>query len=110
MRNRTRRVTIREVLDTAIELERRTMQLYTALVTVFKGQEELRRFWFGMARHEAGHCGALALVESLLEADPSLAATSKVWFDETTVARLRALLGAYLRRRSAASTSSARSP
>lgn len=97
MRSRSRRATIHEVLGIAIELERKTMQLYTVLVTVFKDQDELRRFWFSMARHEAGHCGALTLVESLLETDPSLGDASKVWFDETTVARLRVLLGAYVK-------------
>ena len=97
MRARSRRATIREVLDTALELERKTMQLYTALVATFKKDDELRGFWFAMARHEAGHCGALALVESLVENDPSLAGERKVWFDDTTVARLRALLSAYIK-------------
>jgi hypothetical protein len=97
MRARSRRATIREVLDTALELERKTMQLYTALVAAFKRDDELRGFWFAMARHEAGHCGALALVESLVENDPSLAGDRKVWFDDTTVARLRALLSAYIK-------------
>lgn len=94
---RSRRVTIREVLDTAVELERKTMQLYTLFVTIFRDDDELRRFWFSMARHEAGHCGALALVESLLESDPSLVGARKVWFDERTVVRLRALLTAYIK-------------
>jgi hypothetical protein len=97
MRARSRRATIREVLDTAIELERRTMQLYTTFVRAFKPTDDLRSFWFSMARHEAGHCGALTLVESLLDNDPALAGDHKVWFDETTVARLRALLAAYLK-------------
>jgi hypothetical protein len=94
---RSHRATIREVLDTAIELERKTMQLYTALVRTFKDTDELRGFWFAMARHEAGHCGALALVESLIDSDPSLVGDHKVWFDDTTVARLRSLLTAYLK-------------
>ena len=97
MKTRSRRATIREVLDVAIELERKTMALYTAFVRTFKNTEELRGFWFAMARHEAGHCGALTLVESLLESDPTLADDRKVWFDDTTVARLRALLTAYLK-------------
>jgi hypothetical protein len=97
MKARSRRATIREVLDAAIELERRTMALYTALVRTFKDVDELRGFWFAMARHEAGHCGALALVESLIENDPGLVGDHKVWFDDTTVARLRALLSAYLK-------------
>ena len=50
MRTRGRRATIREVLDVAIELERKTMALYTALVRTFKDTEELRGFWFAMAR------------------------------------------------------------
>ena len=97
MRGRSRRATIREVLDTALELERKTMQLYAALVRSFKDEEPLRSFWFSMARHEAGHCGALGLVESLIETDPSLAGNHKVWLADATVVRLRALLAAYLR-------------
>jgi len=97
MRARSRRATIRDVLDTALDLERKTMQLYAALVRTFKAEEPLRSFWFSMARHEAGHCGALGLVESLLESDPSLAGNQKVWLADSTVARLRALLTAYLR-------------
>jgi hypothetical protein len=50
-----------------------------------------------MARHEAGHCGALALVESLIESDPSLGVAHKVAFDAATVARLRRLLASYLK-------------
>ena len=50
-----------------------------------------------MARHEAGHFGAFALVESMIENDPNLEAGHKVWFDEVTVVRLRSLLIAYLR-------------
>jgi hypothetical protein len=50
-----------------------------------------------MARHEAGHFGALALVESMIQNDPKLEVRRKVWFDEVTVVRLRSLLGAYLR-------------
>jgi hypothetical protein len=50
-----------------------------------------------MARHEAGHCGALQLVEALIESDPTRASETRVWFDEATVVRLRGLLSAYLR-------------
>src|SRR5258708_712155 len=63
-RQRARRVTVREVLDTAIELEKKTMSLYVTFVKAFPRPEEVRNFWFGMARHEAGHCGALSLVRS----------------------------------------------
>jgi len=50
-----------------------------------------------MARHEAGHLGALALVEGVLESEPDLAQYAKVWFDPSTVVRLRSLLSAYNR-------------
>jgi hypothetical protein len=73
------------------------MALYVAFVQAFPRPEEVRNFWFSMARHEAGHCGALALVEAIVDSDPSRATTTRVWFDEHTVARLRALLTAYLR-------------
>src|SRR5437867_8988631 len=94
---RARRTTIREILDAAIELEKRTMALYVGFVKAFPRPEEVRNFWFTMARHEAGHCGALALVESIVESDPRGAARTPVWFDPTTVTRLRSLLTAYLR-------------
>ena len=96
-RQRARRVTVREVLDTAIELEKRTMALYVSFVQAFPRPEEVRNFWFGMARHEAGHCGALALVESIVQTDPKRGERSKVWLDDATVNRLRSLLTAYLR-------------
>ena len=96
-RPRARRVTIREVLDTAIELEKKTMALYVGFVKAFPKPPEVRNFWFTMARHEAGHCGALSLVESVVESDPRAAARTRVWFDPTTVTRLRSLLTAYLR-------------
>jgi rubrerythrin len=96
VRPRARRTTIREVLDAAIELEKKTMTLYLRFVKAFRRPEEVRNFWFGMARHEAGHCGALALVESMVETDPR-AAKTRVWFDPTTVTRLRSLLSAYAR-------------
>ena len=96
-RQRARRVTVREVLDTAIELEKKTMALYVSFVKAFPRPEEVRNFWFGMARHEAGHCGALALVESIVQTDPERGEKSKVWLDEATVSRLRSLLTAYQR-------------
>jgi hypothetical protein len=88
LRARARRTTIREVLDAAIELEKKTMALYLGFVKAFPRPEEVRNFWFGMARHEAAHCGALSLVESMIETD-ARAAKTRVWFDPTTVTRLR---------------------
>jgi hypothetical protein len=63
-RSQARRVAVREVLGTALDLERKVMELYVALVQACPRPEEVRNFWFGMARHEAGHCGALLLVEA----------------------------------------------
>jgi rubrerythrin len=96
-RQRARRVTIREVLDTAIELEKKTMALYVQFVKAFPRPDEVRNFWFTMARHEASHCGALALVEGIVDSDPKTAAKTRVWFEPATVTRLRSLLTAYLR-------------
>lgn len=96
-RQRPRRVTIREVLKTAIALEERTMELYVRFMHAFPDPEEVRNFWFGMARHEAGHCGALSLVESIVKTDPARVSDKAVLFDEHTVTRLRALLSGYLR-------------
>jgi len=96
-RQRARRVTVREVLDIAIELEKKTMALYVAFMNAFPRPEEVRNFWFGMARHEAGHCGALALVESIVQTVPGRGEDAKVWLDEATVSRLRALIAAYSR-------------
>ena len=92
-----RRVTVREVLDIAIELEKKTMGLYVAFMNAFPRPEEVRNFWFGMARHEAGHCGALALVESIVQTDPERGENAKVWLDDATVSRLRSLITAYTR-------------
>ena len=95
VRARARRVPVREVLGTALDLERKVMELYVALLRAFPRPDEVRNFWFGMARHEAGHCGALLLVEAIVKVDPERQAGAKVWFDQGVVTRLRALLGAY---------------
>jgi len=97
LHRRAQRVTIKDILRTAVDMEKKTMALYTRFARLFQEREDLRTFWFTMARHEAGHLGALALVESVLESDPALAENSKVWFDPSTVVRLRALLNAYIR-------------
>src|SRR5437660_6243183 len=97
MRHAAKRTTIHEVLRIAMELERRTMALYTAFVSQHAAEPELQKFWLTMARHEAGHFGSLALVESMLQNDPKLSVGQKVWFDDVTIVRLRSLLAAYLR-------------
>jgi hypothetical protein len=92
-----RRTTIREVLETALELERKTMALYADFVRVFTADDELRQFWFNMARHEAAHCGALMLVECVLQNHPDLGGEAKILFDTSTGIRLRSLLLGYRR-------------
>lgn len=97
MKKTAKRATVHEVLTQAMDLEKRAMELYTAFVSHHAHEPELRQFWLTMARHEAGHFGALALVESMIRHDPNLETTTKVWFEEATVVRLRSLLSAYLR-------------
>ncbi len=97
IRRRPQRTTVRDILRTAVNLEKKAMALYMQFTRMFEGQEELRKFWFSMARHEASHLGALALVEGVVENDPDVAESSKVWFDPSTVVRLRSLLNAYSR-------------
>ncbi len=43
------------------------MRLYCLFEGQFADQEELRAFWFDMARHESRHFAGLALVAGLLE-------------------------------------------
>ncbi len=97
MQRNVRRTTIAEVLEMALELERKTMALYAEFVRIFADDPELRQFWFNMARHEAGHCGALMLVECILRNDPELGGQARVLFDTSTGIRLRSLLTAYRR-------------
>lgn len=97
IRRRPQRATIKDILRTAVDMEKKTMALYTRFARVFDEKEELRTFWFTMARHEAGHLGALHMVESILENEPDLAENAKVWFDPSTVVRLRSLLSVYSR-------------
>lgn len=97
IRRRPHRATIKDIVRTAVDMEKKTMALYTRFARVFDEQEELRTFWFTMARHEAGHLGALHMVESILENEPDLAENTKVWFDPSTVVRLRSLLSVYSR-------------
>ena len=61
---------LRKLIAVAMELERRTMQLYCRYETRFQHPAEVRRFWFEMAEHESRHFGGLAMVASLLECTP----------------------------------------
>jgi len=51
----------------ASRLESLAMGIYTRLAKTFQREPELHRFWMSMARHEAGHVGALALIGALVE-------------------------------------------
>jgi hypothetical protein len=82
----------RQLLEITIELEKRSMALYVRFAKLFAGTPKLRDFWFGMARDEARHVGALALVTSVLELEGLLDRPSMVIVDDAAFANLNALL------------------
>ena len=61
---------LRKLINVAMDLERRTMQLYCRFEHLFREPDEVRNFWLEMAEHEARHFGGLALVAGLLEVTP----------------------------------------
>jgi hypothetical protein len=61
---------LRKLIEAAMSLERRTMELYCRFETLFPEPDAVRLFWFDMAQHESRHFGALALVAGLLESAP----------------------------------------
>jgi len=91
--------TMREVLETTIGLEKQTMALYTRFARSFAKQPPLHDFWFGMARDEARHVGALNLVETVLELEGMLDKPSPVSLENSIIVRLRALLDKHSRPR-----------
>ena len=84
--------TTREVLQATIALEKQSMALYARFAKTFAGHPRLHEFWFGMARDEARHVGALDLVTTVLDFEGMLDRPSPVALDDATVARLAALL------------------
>ena len=84
--------TTREVLQATIALEKRSMALYARFAKTFAGHPRLHEFWFGMARDEARHVGALDLVTTVLDFEGMLDRPSPVVLEDATVARLGALL------------------
>lgn len=64
-----RPIEIGELVRAAIQLERRTMELYCRFEVLFSKPDPVRAFWLDMAEHESRHVGALALVAGLLECD-----------------------------------------
>jgi len=58
---------LRELISWAMDLERRTMNLYCRFEALFPKPAAVRSFWLDMAEHESRHVGALALVVGLLD-------------------------------------------
>ena len=83
---------LRKLISVAMELERRTMQLYCRFETMFQEPEEVRAFWFDMAQHESRHFGALALVAGLLDSAPERTLPAAPTLTREHVLRFRELL------------------
>ena len=84
------------MLETTIALEKRSMALYARFAKIFAPDSTLHEFWFGMARDEARHVGALDLVLAVLDLEGQAEQPSPVPCDEESIARLRALLEHYM--------------
>jgi hypothetical protein len=87
--------TTREALETAIALEKESMSLYARLAKLFAGNSKLQDFWFGMARDEARHVGALDLVWTVIELEGKLDAPSPISLEDSTIVKLRELLARF---------------
>lgn len=84
--------TTREVLEETIALEKQSMALYARFAKMFARDPGLQDFWFGMARDEARHVGALDLVSIVLEQESKLDLASPISLDDAIIVRLRDLL------------------
>ena len=84
--------TTREVLDATIALEKQSMALYARFAKIFASTPALQDFWFGMARDEARHVGALDLVTTVLDQESMLDQPSPISLEDATIVRLRSLL------------------
>jgi rubrerythrin len=85
---------LRKLIEAAMDLERRTMQLYCRFESLFPKPDEVRAFWFDMAQHESRHFGALALVRGLLESTPDRTLPAAPTLKREHVVRFRDLLSA----------------
>jgi hypothetical protein len=85
-------LTTREVLETTISLEQQSMALYARFAQIFASDPNLHEFWFGMARDEARHVGALNLVSTVLELQGAIDQLSPIALDTSTFQRLRQTL------------------
>jgi len=83
---------LRKLIEVAMDLERRTMQLYCRFESLFPKPDEVRIFWFDMAQHESRHYGALALVRGLLESAPDRLLPAAPALKREHVVRFRDLL------------------
>src|ERR1035437_1763721 len=83
---------LRRLIEAAMELERRTMNLYCVFESQFSEREELRGFWFDMAQHESRHFGALALVVGLLESASKRSLRTATAVTPARIQHLRRLL------------------
>src|ERR1700674_3984904 len=84
--------TMREVMETTIGLEKQTMALYARFSRAFAKEPQLHDFWFGMARDEARHVGALNLVSTVLDFEGMLDRPSPISLENSTIVHLRAVL------------------
>jgi hypothetical protein len=84
-------------LTTTIALERQSMALYARFARVFSGVPAAHEFWFGMARDEARHVGALELVTTVIDYDGQLDAPSPIPLQAQVIERLRGVLDQALR-------------
>ena len=89
-------LTTREVIETTIALEKRSMALYARFAKVFSGEPRLHEFWFGMARDEARHVGALGLVATVLELEGVIDGPSPVPVQTSEMIRLREVIEHYM--------------
>jgi rubrerythrin len=87
--------TTREVLDTTIALEKQSMALYARFAKLYADDPQFQEFWFGMARDEARHVGALGLVSTVLELEGKLDQPSPISLEDSTILRLRSLHESY---------------
>jgi len=56
-----------KLIAEAKRLESLSMGVYVKFAQTFDDNRELHEFWMSMARHEAGHVGALQLLETMIE-------------------------------------------
>src|SRR5262249_60908959 len=89
--------TTREALETTIALEKESMALYARLAKLFSAQPKLQDFWFGMARDEARHVGALDLVWTVLDLEGKLDAPGPISLEDSAIVRQRDLLARFHR-------------